>query len=401
MRREGFYVRVLAFIMGGLVALIGFLTGFVGFAVALLVVAAGAAVAWKALDASRKRSAGARLLNTVWIPVRDELADVVRGGGKVRTSESVWTHAPNLSKQNSGASFHREMERYVNQRRKVASMAASRLTTDEGIRQMESQQQVLLSISRELLPQARSIVEGMQGAAAGDTGAAVARPAGVNSITAPTPVRQRTREEVVASPPPKPDSPSVGPPRPRPAAARPAREAVHDAPSTPSARTQPPPPSDAQPARLRAQPPPPSERNSPASEKDAAPQPRTDESDLDSMAVCAALFDSKLMSYETNRLFDDRYKGKTIRWHGTLRRASAYSYDFTFGEGGGTKAEFDLNEVKQSRGTRMVRAYVQLPREDAARISARVGEMVTFEGQLLTCEGSSKRIYVGGGRIVD
>ena len=394
MRREGFYVRVLAFIMGGLVALIGFLTGFVGFAVALLVVAAGAVVAWKALDASGRRSAGARLLNTVWIPVRDELADVVRGGGKVRTSESVWTHAPNLSKQNSGASFHREMERYVNQRRKVASMAASRLTTDEGIRQMESQQQVLLSISRELLPQARSIVEGMQGAA-------VARPAGVNSITTPTPFRQRTTEEVVASPPPKPDSPSIGPPRPRPAAARPAREAVHDAPSTPSARTQPQPPSDAQPTRLRAQPPPQSERTSPAGEKDAAPQPRTDEGDLDSMAVCAALFDSKLMSYETNRLFDDRYKGKTIRWHGTLHRASAYSYDFTFGEGGGTKAEFDLNEVKQSRGTRMVRAYVQLPREDAARISARVGEMVTFEGQLLTCEGSSKRIYVGGGRIVD
>ena len=386
MRREGFYVRVLAFIMGGLVALIGFLTGFVGFAVALLVVAAGAAVVWKALDASGRRSAGARLLNTVWIPVRDELADVVRGGGKVRTSESVWTHAPNLSKQNSGASFHREMERYVNQRRKVASMAASRLTTDEGIRQMESQQQVLLSISRELLPQARAIVEGMQGAAVGDTGAAVARPAGVNSITAPTPVRQRTREEVVASPPPKPDSPSAGPRRPRSTAARPAREAVHDAPSTPSARTQPPPPS---------------ERTSPAGEKDAAPQPRTDECDLDSMAVCAALFDSKLMSYETNRLFDDRYKGKTIRWHGTLRRASAYSYDFTFGEGGGTKAEFDLHEVKQSRGTRMVRAYVQLPREDAARISARVGEMVTFEGQLLTCEGSSKRIYVDGGRIVD
>lgn len=401
MRREGFYVRVLAFIMGGLVALIGFLTGFVGFAVALLVVAAGAVVAWKALDASGRRSAGARLLNTVWIPVRDELADVVRGGGKVRTSESVWTHAPNLSKQNSGASFHREMERYVNQRRKVASMAASRLTTDEGIRQMESQQQVLLSISRELLPQARAIVEGMQDAAAGDTGAAVARPAGVNSIAAPTPVRQRTREEVVASPPRKPDSASADPRRTRPTAARPAREAVHDAPSTPSARTQPPPPSDAQPARLRAQPPPPSERTSPAGEKDAAPQPRTDESDLDSMAVCAALFDSKLMSYETNRLFDDRYKGKTIRWHGTLRRASAYSYDFTFGEGGGTKAEFDLHEVKQSRGTRMVRAYVQLPREDAARISARVGEMVTFEGQLLTCEGSSKRIYVGGGRIVD
>ena len=113
-----------------------------------------------------------------------------------------------------------------------------------------------------------------------------------------------------------------------------------------------------------------------------------DEGDLDSMAVCAALFDSKLMSYETNRLFDERYKGETIRWHGTLRRASTYSHDFTFGEGGGTKAEFDLHEVQQGLGTRIVRAYVQLPREEAARVSGRVGEMVTFEGRLLTCEGS-------------
>lgn len=382
MRREGFYVGVVAIIVGGL-ALVAVFTGFGGLAIALLAVAAGAAVAWKALDASRKRSAvradaGVRLLNTVWIPVRDELAEVVRGGGRVETSESVWTHAPNLSKQNSGGSFHREMDRYVNQRRKVASLAASGLATDEGIRQMESEQQTLLSISRELLPQARAIVEGMQGAAAADTGAAAARPA----------------------------------------LARPAGEAIHDAPAAPPEVAQPPQQSDVKPARADAQPPqqsdakparadthPPqqSERTSPVGERDAAPQPRPRiyEGDLDSMAVCAALFDSKLMSYETNRLFDERYEGETIRWHGTLRRASTYSYDFTFGEGGGTKAEFDLHEVQQGLGTRMVRAYVQLPLEDAARVSGRVGEMVTFEGRLLTCEGSSRRIYVGGGRVVD
>lgn len=352
MRREGFSFGVVAIIVGGL-TLVAVFTGFGGLAIALLAVAAGAAVAWKALDASRRRSAvrtdaGVHLLNTVWIPVRDELAEVVRGGGRVETSESVWTHAPNLSKQNSGGSFHREMERYINQRRKVASLAASKLTKDEGIRQMESEQQTLLSISRELLPQARAIVEGMQGAAAVDTGAAAARPA----------------------------------------PARPAGQAVHDAPAAPSEGAGAPP-----------QP----ERTSPVGERDAAPQPRPRiyEGDLDSMAVCAALFDSKLMSYETNRLFDERYKGETIRWHGTLRRASTYSYDFTFGEDGGTKAEFDLHEVHQGLGTRIVRAYVQLPREDAARVSGRVGEMVTFKGRLLTCEGSSRRIYVGGGRVVD
>ena len=107
------------------------------------------------------------------------------------------------------------------------------------------------------------------------------------------------------------------------------------------------------------------------------------------------------MSYETNRLFDDRYKDVTIRWKGTVRRASAYSYDFNFGDGGGTKAEFDVYEVKQQYGSRMVKAFVQFPTEAADDIGARIGQDVQFEGRLLTCEGSARRLYVADARMVD
>ena len=108
-----------------------------------------------------------------------------------------------------------------------------------------------------------------------------------------------------------------------------------------------------------------------------------------------------MMSYATNRLFDERYKDATIRWRGTARRASAYSYDFEFGDGGGTKAELDLYEIKQQYGSRTVKAFVQLPIEAADVIGARLGEDIEFEGRLLTCEGSARRLYVADARMLD
>ena len=135
----------------------------------------------------------------------------------------------------------------------------------------------------------------------------------------------------------------------------------------------------------------------------SVPEPAATPSEvqLDVASVCEALFDPKIMSYDTNRLFDDRYKDATVRWKGTARRANPYSYDFTFGDGGGTKAEFDVYEVKEQYGSRAVRAFVQLPVEDADDIGARIGEDVLFEGRLVSCEGSARRLYVADARMVD
>ena len=94
---------------------------------------------------------------------------------------------------------------------------------------------------------------------------------------------------------------------------------------------------------------------------------------------------------------------RTRRFGGRARpqRANPYSYDFTFGDGGGTKAEFDVYEVKEQYGSRAVRAFVQLPVEDADDIGARIGEDVHFEGRLISCEGSARRLYVADARMVD
>ena len=133
----------------------------------------------------------------------------------------------------------------------------------------------------------------------------------------------------------------------------------------------------------------------------ATPTVPSGDPSLDVASVCEELFNPKIMSYEANRLFDDKYKDATVRWAGTMRRASTYSYDFNFGDGGGTKAEFDVYEVKQQYGSRAVRAFVQLPIEAAADIGSQVGEEMQFEGRLMTCEGSARRLYVADARLVD
>ena len=122
---------------------------------------------------------------------------------------------------------------------------------------------------------------------------------------------------------------------------------------------------------------------------------------LDVVSVCEGLFAPKVMSYESNRLFDERYKGQMVRWTGVSRRANGYSYDSTFGESDGTKVEFDLYEINQGYSKRMVKAFAQLPKDALDDIRSRIGEEVVFEGRLLTCEGSSKRVYVADARLVD
>ena len=430
------------------------------------------------------------LLNRMWIPVRDELSDVVRTGGKVTSTISVWTGVPNLYKQEAPTTFHEGMERYVNERAQVAALVASVTATEDSQRQQQIEQQKLLFISRELLEEARKAIHFIQGSDTASRRAEAARPR--PSVQRPRPAttgptvgssvgtRQpsavsRTAQAQTAAPA-RTIQPRPAPPRPAPATMTSAVEtpkkpsaprppsrlaptpmritdtptpfepvvptrvpAESESPMTPPAPPAPPPlkitdtpapqePTVAPPPRREPEPqPPPSVPPAPSPVTASVPEPtepvappepviaapipsepepvsqpsRTpDDLRLDVASVCEELFDPKMMSYEANRLFDDKYKDATVRWKGTARRASTYSYDFNFGDGGGTKAELDVYEVKQQYGSRTVKAFVQLPTDAATDIGARIGEEIEFEGRLMTCEGSARRLYVADARVV-
>ncbi len=368
-------------------------------------------------------------LYKMWVPVRDELTEVVRMGGKVTSASSVWTAVPNLYKQETPATFHQGMERYVNMRAKVAATVANMSSTEEMWQRQEMDQQELLFMSRELLEEARKGVKFLSGPGTGvrdvdaSRAAANAQPAraaatgsraasGVgkpqpSAVTRPARTQTAVTSRSVPAPPritatPEPSEPVVAAPTPREAVPRPetasapmsspgvasVREVVEEV-RLPEPAIESPPPEPAVVVPTPSVP-----------EPAAASSEPTGDLSLDVASVCEELFNPKMMSYEANRLFEDRYKDATVRWTGTLRRASTYSYDFNFGDGGGTKAEFDVYEVKQQYGSRAVRAFVQLPVEAAADIGARVGEEMLFEGRLMICEGSARRLYVADAHLV-
>ena len=424
------------------------------------------------------------LLNRMWIPVRDELAEVVRRGGSVTSATSVWSSVPNLYKQETPTTFHQGMERYVNQRAQAAALVASVTATEESRQQQEIEQQKLLFTSRELLEEARKAIYFIPGSEAAVKRAEAARPRPSAQQTRPAATRPSARSTVGTAPaapasrsaqaqtatPVRTISWRPDPSRPAPASMRtvesprtpslpkpPSRPAptplrISDTPRTPEPAVAPPTPPEPMPSVPPSVPPVPSPVTASAPEPAVAapappeppvppsvppvpspstasapepaeaimppepavvtPSPREPEPvatrseppgdlRLDVASVCEALFDPKIMSYEANRLFDDRYKDATVRWKGTTRRANVYSYDFDFGDGGGTKAEFDIYEVKQQYGSRTVKAFVQLPTEAADDIGARIGEDVQFEGRLISCEGSARRLYVADARMVD
>ena len=410
-------------------------------------------------------------LYKMWIPVRDEMSEVVRMGGKVTSSLSVWTAVPNLYKQETPATFHQGMERYVNKRAEVAALVVGKTSTEEMWQRQEMDQQELLFMSRELLEEARKGVKFLSGseqtvgserasraaAKAQPTRAAATlssaasrtrepRPSAVSRSTqaqpqtrTPTtlsrPASSRpspsTMRSAVESPVPAPPQIAATPDPPEPVVAAPTPREPEPVPepavppvSSPSVATVPevveetkspepavvaPPPEPAVVAsapsvpEADARPPEPAVVASTpnVSEADASPTEPTGDLSLDVASVCEELFNPKIMSYEANRLFGDRYKDATVRWTGTMRRASTYSYDFNFGDGGGTKAEFDVYDVRQQYGSRTVRAFVQLPMEAADAVGARIGEKMQFEGRLMSCEGSARRLYVADANLVD
>ena len=378
--------------------------------------------AYNKQDTLVEQYGGADILNRMWFPLQDELTDVVKNQGRVTEAASAWTTAPGLSKRETPRAFYRGMEEYVGQRKFVASLAGGDLATEESQQQLMAEQQRLLSRAQKLLESVDKAIKAIPGSekivrrprrarprpAAQRPRSAATRPSATTrqptrahrsaQAQSPTPARTGFERPTPSRPAPAPLRVTNTPTPPEPAVPPPApRVPVPPPPPVPSPVTAsvPEPAEPVRPPEPVAATPVPSEPEPPA-----RPSALTGDLRLDVASVCEELFDPKIMSYAANRLFDDRYKDATVRWKGTARRASTYSYDFEFGDGGGTKAELDVYEVKQQYGSRTVKAFVQLPVEAADEIGARIGEDIEFEGRLLTCEGSARRLYVADARMV-
>jgi hypothetical protein len=134
-------------------------------------------------------------------------------------------------------------------------------------------------------------------------------------------------------------------------------------------------------------------------ERPAPPRPGSEPlSALEDETFFDTLFASTLMSYETSRLFDERYRGRPIRWTGRVKQARRVEGDADLGPGAAIKAVVTVATIAHDLyGQTEIDAVVQLP---AGAASLARGDELTFTGVLAKIDPLMRNVYVTGGRPV-
>ena len=121
---------------------------------------------------------------------------------------------------------------------------------------------------------------------------------------------------------------------------------------------------------------------------------------LDAESVCEALFDPDETTSSRNQMFESHFEGKSVRWTGSLNRASSFSFDFVLGNEPGCKAVVRIHELKTRQfSDGNINAVVRLPDSALETLKDREGHAITFEGRLVKLDGFMRNIFVMDGKL--
>jgi len=134
----------------------------------------------------------------------------------------------------------------------------------------------------------------------------------------------------------------------------------------------------------------------PLPEPDRSPPPS---SEPELVQVCESLFGPGRSTIEAGRRFEADCKGRKVRWPGVLRGADAYSFEWVFEGGPGTKAILEVHETRDIFGASKVYVAVQLPPGGVEALRARTGERCVVEGRLWAFDPLQRTIFIRDGKI--
>jgi hypothetical protein len=112
---------------------------------------------------------------------------------------------------------------------------------------------------------------------------------------------------------------------------------------------------------------------------------------------CAKVFAPGALSFSANQIFKESYHGERIVWTGTLESITPFNFDFDFGSGRGTKAVLTILE-SDAVGSRKVQAVIGLA-PGIEGLEHRIGQSVSFAGQLLKVDGLAKRVVIADAEL--
>ena len=119
--------------------------------------------------------------------------------------------------------------------------------------------------------------------------------------------------------------------------------------------------------------------------------------------ACNAIFLDPPTRYEATRVFENDFKGQTVRWPGVLRRVSEYSYDIVFKSGPGLIAQFEVHEVEghpYSISKIMASVQLQIDVDLIEKLESNLNEPLFFTGQLVKCDPFSGSLFIENGEIL-
>jgi hypothetical protein len=106
-------------------------------------------------------------------------------------------------------------------------------------------------------------------------------------------------------------------------------------------------------------------------------------------------------SVEVQRVFEEQYADRMVRWSGELERVESFASDFVFGTEPGTRAVVELYKVEQDYfGVHEVMAVLQLPPEAEEALASRVGERIEFEGRLVRVDPFVRNLFLADARVL-
>jgi hypothetical protein len=109
--------------------------------------------------------------------------------------------------------------------------------------------------------------------------------------------------------------------------------------------------------------------------------------------VASAIFTETALSYESNDLFDQQFRGAHVTWTGDLKSIRAYQYDADFGDQPGVKAVVTIASVQHDLyGNTSIDAVVALP-PGSARGRQR-HDTVTVSGVLAKVDPLMRNIFI-------
>ena len=110
--------------------------------------------------------------------------------------------------------------------------------------------------------------------------------------------------------------------------------------------------------------------------------------------LAEGLFAGSALSFESKQVFDERYRGSTVRWTGSMKSMSTIRARSDLGPEGATRLVVTIAAIEHDLyGNTEIDAVLALPAGSAGHLSR--GDKVSFSGTLLRVDPMVRNVFVG------